>query len=328
MKLNAGNEATETNYRIPIEVPVSVIIPCYNNELYLVECVSSINDGIFPNEIIIIDGCSTDNSLGLAYELASQYANITVISRVVNGGAAEARRDGIMSARNLLIALVDADDKVEKDAIADAYEIIISQGADICIWDMWRFEKLKIWPNMNLRPADFPKTGRQAVIETLGGWHIHPLGVAYKRLYISAYSGFSEKSLNADELLTRLVFSNADKVAFSTKKYFYRSNLTSSTRVITYKTLTTLKSSIWLLGFAKQYPEADFKSVAKTALAEAWYLYIRRGKLEKGEAVRAISRFMKDFTEISQPARWIWLYPKYLFAFLWLTIVRFWVLVK
>ena len=200
-------------------IPVSVIVPNYNSGAYLSESIKSINSGVWPAEILIIDDCSTDGSLELAEKLKDKYSNICLLRREVNGGAAEARKWGVAEATQELIAFVDADDLLEEGALEDAYTEITSSGADICIWELWRFDEQSKWRH-DANPKNFPKTGVDAVLLTLGGWHIHPLGVARKFLYKKAYQGFTETTINADELLTRLVFSHAAQVVGCNKKYF------------------------------------------------------------------------------------------------------------
>src|ERR1017187_7406761 len=142
-------------------VPASVIVPNYNSGHYLEDCIKSINSGQWPAEILIVDDCSTDDSLDLAIKLQSQYSNIRVLQRKENGGAAEARRLGLSAASQDWIAFIDADDFVEENAVACAYITACDECSDICIWDMWRFDAGRSWCNIPLRPSDFPKTGRQ-----------------------------------------------------------------------------------------------------------------------------------------------------------------------
>ena len=296
--------------------PVSVIVPNYNSGCYLEDCIKSINSDQWPVEILIIDDCSTDDSLALAIRLETQYSNIRVLQLQENGGAAEARKFGIVAASQNWIAFVDADDLLEENAVATAYIKAQDECSDVCILDMWRFDSSRSWCNISLNPIDFPKTGRQAVVETLGGWRIHPLGVAKKQVYLNAYSGFVEKNLNADELLTRLFFAEASKVSFCEKKYFYRINPNSSTQKISNKRLTTLRSYIWLLQFAKSYPEVRLENIGSGAIAQAWYFFKNRKIYGYKEVAETLTDFMLEFIKHSDLSKWLWRYPKHLIAFL------------
>jgi len=296
-------------------VPVSVIVPNFNSGKYLEYCITSINSSQCPAEIIIIDDCSTDNSLELAFELELKYSNIKVLKRVSNGGAAEARKLGILTASQDWIALVDADDFLEEKAIQNAYSTAVRDGSDVCIWDMWRTDSERSWRSMSLNPNDFPKSGRQATIETLGQWKIHPLGVSRKEIYINAYREFSETILNADELLTRLVFASASKISFSEKRYFYRVNPDSSTQTISTRRLTTLHSYIWLLKFARNYPEVNPEIISMGAIAQAWHFFKNRKAYGTVKVMGILTDFIPKIAKEGNLHKWIWKRPKHLIAF-------------
>lgn len=304
-------------------VPVSVIVPCFNNRELLPVCVDSIQKGTPPAQIIIVDDCSSDDSLAVAHMLATKFDNVEVIARAANGGAAAARRTGLDRARHSWVALVDADDFIEVDAVARAFKIARSQGSDICIWDMWRFDAGNIWPSMRLQAEDFPKSGRQAVVETLGNWRIHPLGVARTSLYSTAYAGFQETVINADELLTRVLFANARQVSFCEKRYFYRVNPRSTTRVVTERSLSALDSYLWLLQFVRDFPEVRPEVIGRDAIVHAWLL-LRSCRTCGVPIGPKLAEFLPRFRHASGLRRWIWRYPKHLAAYaIMLTIGKF-----
>ena len=95
---------------------LSFIIPVYNAELFLRDCVMSITqqEGISDCEIILINDGSTDNSLLICNELSSKFDNIKTISQI-NQGTSCARNTGLNAANGEFIWFVDADDKVEPD---------------------------------------------------------------------------------------------------------------------------------------------------------------------------------------------------------------------
>ena len=298
-------------------VPVSVIVPNYNSGHYLTDCVKSINSGQWPAEILIIDDCSTDDSLAMAIKLQSQFSNIRVLEREVNGGAAEARKLGIFASSQEWIAFVDADDLLENDALSAAHGTAVGSGADICIWELWRFENEKKWKSA-ANPASFPHTGRDAVLLTLGAWIIHPLGVSKKSLYEKAYEGFAESMMNADELLSRLVFSHANLVVGCGKRYFYRSHLASTTRLLNRRRLSSLRSHLWLLRFSRQFREAPIRKMTLDALWEAWFFWTKREQIGVSVTVSELKAFLPDIFFISRSSAWLWQHPKYFAVFFYL----------
>jgi glycosyltransferase involved in cell wall biosynthesis len=301
-------------------IPVSVIVPNFNSGRYLIDCIDSINSGKWPTEILIIDDCSTDESLGIAFKLQSQYSNIRVLERDVNGGAAEARRFGISAASQDLISLVDADDLLETDALAVAYTEMTSSGSDICIFDLWCFDTVNKWRH-DANPDVLPKTGREAVILTLGSWHMHGAGISLKALYEKAYREFTETAFNADELLTRLVFSNAIKIVGCEKKYFYRAHSASTTQTLNVRSLSSLRSSLWLLDFARNYPEAPIRAMVLRSISEAWFYWKKRNQIGNDATLRELRIFIPKIDRFPGLWSWLWRSPKHFVALTILSMV-------
>lgn len=93
-----------------MDIKVSVIIPVYNMEKYLEECLDSVvNQTLKEIEIITVDDGSTDNSLSILERYAAEYANI-VIRTQRNQGAGPARNNGIRNARGKYLIFMDPDD--------------------------------------------------------------------------------------------------------------------------------------------------------------------------------------------------------------------------
>lgn len=87
-----------------------MIVPVYNAEKYVSECVESLTEQTFRDfEIILVDDGSTDNSPALCERLAREYENIRVIHRE-NGGISAARNTGIEHARGEWLSFTDSDD--------------------------------------------------------------------------------------------------------------------------------------------------------------------------------------------------------------------------
>ncbi len=107
---------------------LSFIIPVYNAELFLRDCVMSITqqEGISDCEIILINDGSTDNSLLICNELSSKFDNIKTISQI-NQGTSCARNTGLNAANGEFIWFVDADDKVEPDFLKYLLTLINKQ---------------------------------------------------------------------------------------------------------------------------------------------------------------------------------------------------------
>lgn len=98
-----------------MDIFLSIIIPVYNVEQYLKDCLSSIlNQNFQQYEIILIDDGSTDNSGKICDEYASSYKNIITIHQV-NQGVSSARNKGISLAKGKYIHFIDSDDTIDPD---------------------------------------------------------------------------------------------------------------------------------------------------------------------------------------------------------------------
>lgn len=140
----------------------------------------------------------------------------------------------------------------------------------------------------------FPITGEVAAELTLGSWSIHPLGVARKEVYLKAYAGFSSISTNADELITRLAFVNAEKVVSCGKKYYYVVNPQSTTNTIHPRRLTVLDSDIWLLEFCKAHGFNKYGELLGASMGDMWRLFRLRNEIGISETRDKLRRFTFD----------------------------------
>ena len=97
---------------------VSVIIPVYNAEAFLEQCVTSVTGQTYQNlEILLIDDGSTDGSPALCDGFRAGDPRIMVIHKE-NGGASEARRTGAEASRGEYLMFVDSDDWIDPDTVA------------------------------------------------------------------------------------------------------------------------------------------------------------------------------------------------------------------
>lgn len=113
---------------------VSVIIPVFNVEAYLKECLDSIINQTFSNiEIICVDDGSTDSSADILKEYSTRDNRITIITKE-NGGLSSARNAGIDIANGEYITFLDSDDYLETNAIQQLYDKASSEQLDILVF--------------------------------------------------------------------------------------------------------------------------------------------------------------------------------------------------
>ena len=111
---------------------VSVIIPTYNCEAYIKNCIASILDqSLHDIEIIIVDDASTDNTYNMLVSSYNANQQIRIIKLSQNSGTAAARNEGICHAHGMYIAFIDADDFVAKDFLKVLYTVANNLQADV-----------------------------------------------------------------------------------------------------------------------------------------------------------------------------------------------------
>ena len=120
-------------YEDKVSKCISVIIPVYNTEHWLKECVESVLSQTYPNlEILLIDDGSTDSSPALCDSYAQTYPQIKVHHQM-NQGLSAARNTGLDMANGSYIFFLDSDDFLEKDALENMYRTLTDCNADLVI---------------------------------------------------------------------------------------------------------------------------------------------------------------------------------------------------
>jgi len=119
---------------------ISIIIPVYNVEQYLVRCVDSVINQTYKNlEIILVDDGSTDNSGKICDEYALKDNRIKVIHKK-NGGLPSARNAGLDIAIGEYIGFVDSDDYIVSDMYEHLYNLLLNNKADVSCCNFFNFK--------------------------------------------------------------------------------------------------------------------------------------------------------------------------------------------
>lgn len=117
-------------------IKISVIVPVYNTEKYLRRCLESIiNQSLREIEIIVVNDGSPDNSAQVIADLAQTDNRIITVNQP-NGGVSKARNNGLNIAKGEYVLLLDSDDWIENNYLADMYSFAKSEDLDIVVSDM------------------------------------------------------------------------------------------------------------------------------------------------------------------------------------------------
>jgi len=117
---------------------VSVIVPCYNSEAYLEDCIVSLLKQTFTEaEIICVNDGATDSTPQILEEFAKLDSRIKIITQP-NGGLSCARNTGVKNAKGKYITFIDSDDWVSENYLDKLYTSITKNVCDIAVSEMVR----------------------------------------------------------------------------------------------------------------------------------------------------------------------------------------------
>ncbi len=114
---------------------VSVIIPVYNGERYLAECIESVLNQTYSDlEVVVVNDGSTDNTSSICQKFEERHTRVIVLTQR-NGGPGKARNTGIEAATGELTYFLDSDDTIDRETIQIAVSALVSHGADFVALD-------------------------------------------------------------------------------------------------------------------------------------------------------------------------------------------------
>lgn len=224
---------------------ISIIVPCYNQAQYLPDCLQSVVEQTYSHwECIIVNDGSLDNTEAVALEWAAKDNRIKYLKKE-NGGLCSARNAGISSAEGKWILPLDADDKIGKDYLKFAHDIMISKSEVGLIYANANYfgDREEVWalPEYNLKTLlranmiycsafykkeDWIRIGGYDT-NMKNGWEdwefwIHLLGTSNKKVYKLEYTGFYYRIKNDSMIYT---FVRNDEILLNTIKYVFKKHI-------------------------------------------------------------------------------------------------------
>ena len=208
---------------------VSVIIPVYNVEKYLRECLDSvINQTLKDIEIICIDDGSTDNSLSILEKYAKKDKRVKIIALNHNIKQGGARNRGLDIAVGKYIMFVDSDDYLALNTIESFYNAINKTGVDIVISSIHNFNMCKNTENMFCEMQKYinstnKEEGIYYIDRNFTEFRVGPVAKLFKKSIIDKYKiRFPENIIQEDEAFHWCYFSVINSIYFLSGEYYYR----------------------------------------------------------------------------------------------------------
>ncbi len=218
---------------------VSIIIPVYNVEKYLRECLDScINQTLQDIEIIIVDDCGSDKSMDIAQEYAKNDNRIKIIKNKQNQGPFTSRNNAVLAANGEYLVFLDSDDFLDLRACEIAYNATKNGYYDIIKFNAYNyengnttifdkilendsFESLQEYANYMYRQKGYPR------------WNLWSI-IVKRDIYLKAFEILNSKDriiMAEDALMSFVLWNLSNKFChISDILYYYRNNPDSSTK--------------------------------------------------------------------------------------------------
>lgn len=286
---------------------VSVIIPVYNVEKYLRQCVESVINQTFRDyEILLIDDGSTDNSGNLCDELSETYAGIRVIHKE-NGGLSDARNTGIDAANGEYIFFLDSDDYWEQN---DCLETLVEKS-ELCRPDILNFrykkyledtgEYIECLPSVSETEIEISED-KTEVLRIMMKYGLYLSSACNKMLrteWVKENRLYFRKGITSEDIdwCARCMLA-AERIGYSNLScYVYRQRNGSISNSLQYRNLNDLKNNILecvRLGQALK-EEDPFREIYYTFVAYQYGTFMYSNNLVKDERVKDLVEELKEY---------------------------------
>ena len=207
---------------------ISVIIPVYNVESYLRECVESVINQTYENlEIILVDDGSTDSSGEICDEYLDKDSRITVIHQK-NGGLSAARNAGLDACEGDYVYFLDSDDYIDSNALSSLIDIAEKEKSDIVFFDAVSFadtDDFEVKQNYIRKNKYNTGSGKAVFAEMTKNKEFHsavPLLLLKKSFLTAKGLRFKEGILFEDMVFTYQALSLAKTVSQCAQSLYHR----------------------------------------------------------------------------------------------------------
>lgn len=271
-------------------IAISIIIPIYNVEAFLEECLNSIEAQSFTSyEVIMVNDGSTDSSVGIAGVYADKHESWRLIHKE-NGGLSSARNAGIAEAKGEYICFIDSDDYIAPDYLQKLYEAACVYKADMVIADYHEVDALGKDLGRN-KGREFYQPGvveRSKILTALtfvGDCHFATaVVVAWNKLIrteIMKQHSYPEGVLHEDEFLIMPLLLACDKVVWirdDVYAYRQREGSIMQDEKYAWRHLQVLDAFEERIRLSKTVDDSELTRKLKRAYfwdIEIWYYFMR-----------------------------------------------------
>ncbi len=167
---------------------LSVIVPIYNVEKYIKDCVLSIyRQGLSDEdfEVILVNDGTEDNSLERIKDICTLHNNLFIINQE-NQGLSCARNTGLLYVKGDYVIFLDSDDLLAEGSVAPLLELALSSDVDLLVADFLRLsdEEILKYKRTDEKPCGVLKSGSQLFLEDLNPGQSYVWRTIYKRSFL------------------------------------------------------------------------------------------------------------------------------------------------
>lgn len=237
---------------------ISIVVPVYNVEKYLDECIDSLIKQTYTSiEIILVDDGSKDKSSIICDKWKEKDTRINVIHKN-NGGLSDARNKGIEKSTGKYITFIDSDDTVSSDFIEYLYNLIKKYGTRISICSHTIIGKTGKELPETIEKKEFNMTKLEALDRLLceNGFSVSSCGKLYEKSLFDNIS-FPKGKLCEDNGVTYKLIDQCDNIAYGPegKYYYYKRENSIMTSKFNIKKLDLIELVDSMANDLKKYPE-------------------------------------------------------------------------
>lgn len=244
---------------------ISVVVPVYNVEKYLKECIDSIiNQTLEDIEIICVNDGSTDSSLDILNDYAKKDSRIIVINKS-NSGYGHTMNMGLNAATGEYIGIIESDDFADKNMFEDLYKLAKEYDADIVKGDWYNYWSKNKFARKNNRISSAKALKLTNSKQDKSLLRINPSvwSAIYKKEFLNKYNIRFLETPGAsyqDLAFSFKVFALAEKVILTDKAYLYyrQDNMNSSVKSKT-KVYCVCDEYEEIDRFLEEYPDLKFE---------------------------------------------------------------------
>jgi glycosyltransferase involved in cell wall biosynthesis len=218
---------------------VSVIVPVYNTEKYLTECIDSILAQTYQTiEVILVDDGSTDQSAEIAVQKSREDPRISVI-RQMNQGVGSARNQGVKMAQGDYLSFIDADDWIEPDMIEQLVKSARRHNSDLVLSGWFQYSDQQDKPKVMFPCESFELQSAMQLVPQYDMIRafMHndngsfPAGKLFRRTIITQNNLSFERdmAIGEDYLFLLRFFAAGERFTFVRKAYYHYRFVSGST---------------------------------------------------------------------------------------------------